>query len=120
MSVFFRQSKTANGNSNLGFWLAGIALVVAFIVLVWMQMPAPPEPMRVTPPNPFADPKAGEAHIRKLAQLHGTNWDALTNDEKIFLNSIAYGHGRELLAKYAREVKEKPSGSGATLAPQTP
>jgi hypothetical protein len=117
MSVFFRQSKTKNGTGDLGLWLASAALVIAFIALVWMQIPAPPEPIKATPPNPFADPKAGDAHVRKLAELHGSNWDALTNDEKIFLNSIAYGRGRDLLAKYAREAKVKPSGSGATSAP---
>lgn len=118
MSVFSRQSNTANRNGNIGIWLAGAALAIAFVVLVWLRMPTPPPtPPANIPPNPFADPEAGVAHIRKLAAQYGTNWDALSNDDKIFLNSIAMGHGRELLAKYAREAKEKPSGTSAMPAP---
>jgi hypothetical protein len=117
MSIFIRQPNTANATGKIGIYLAGFTAVIAFAVLVWMQIPPSPEPTKVTPPNPFADPKAGVAHIRKLAEQHGTNWDALTNDEKIFLNSIASGHGRELLAKYAREAKDNPAGSSVSPAP---
>lgn len=120
MSVSSQPSKTTNGGKNIGLWLINIALAVAFVVVVWLRMPPAPEPAKATPPNPFENPQAGEAYIRKLAAQHGTNWDALSNDDRILLNSIAYGRGRDLLAKYAREAKEKPSGSGAPPAPSNP
>ncbi|MDX1931247.1 MAG: hypothetical protein SFU56_01445 [Capsulimonadales bacterium] len=87
-------------------------MTALFCLILWFLIPPPPEkPVVNRPPDPFADPAAGMAHIRKLAEQYGDDFERLSNDDRLFLNSIAYGHGRELLAKTARELKNKPSGS---------
>jgi hypothetical protein len=114
MSVFFRPSDSARHRGPVGLYALGAALFAALVALIWMRMPPAPEAAQPTPPNPFADPRAGEAHIRKLAAQYGADWDRLSNDDRIFLNSIAMGHGRELLAKYARERRGDPTGGSTT------
>jgi hypothetical protein len=66
------------------------------------------KPKEGVPPNPFANPEAGKEHLKKLAQQYGSEFDRLSEDDKIFLNTIAMGHGRELLAKTVRELKSEP------------
>jgi hypothetical protein len=120
LSVFSGRSDTAGGVGNRRivslFALFGAALAVCLIV--WFLMPAAPvEPQREMPPNPFADPAAGVTHIRKLAATYGNHFERLSVDDQTFLNSIAMGHGRELLAKTVDELKVNPSGAGGTGRP---
>jgi hypothetical protein len=94
--------------------LALFAASFAFCVIVWFLMPPAPVASRTgVPPNPFADPAAGMAHVRKLAAKYGDRFERLSADDQIFLNSIAMGHGRELLAKTVNELKVNPSGAVA-------
>jgi hypothetical protein len=91
--------------------LAVVAASLAFCLIVWFLMPpAPVEQRNERPPNPFADAKAGLAHVRKLASTYGNDFERLSADDLIFLNSISMGHGRELLAKTVNELKGNPSG----------
>jgi hypothetical protein len=88
--------------------LAVIGVCGLFCLLIWFLMPkSAGTEAKNTPPDPFQDPKAGGAHIRKLAEKYGTDFDRLSNDDRVFLNAIAMGHGRELLAKTARELKQQ-------------
>jgi hypothetical protein len=101
-------------------WIAGAAGAAALIgLLLWLGRSEPQVPVRATPPNPFADPSAGVQHIEELARRHGANFDQLSNDDRIFLNAIAMGHGRELLAKTARELKAKQEHARPSASAQS-
>jgi len=105
------------GDRRMGIWIGGIAAFFVFCLMVWFLMPPSPAVQRTgTPPDPFADPAAGAAHIRKLAAQYGDHFERLSADDKTFLNAIAMGHGRELLAKTVNQLKVDTSRTeGATL-----
>jgi hypothetical protein len=95
--------------TRFALFLGSAAGVVAVLLIASLFAPKPPEPLTGGPPNPFEKPEAGVAYIRKLARQYGSDFDRLSNDDRIFLNAIAMGHGRELLAKTARELKTNAS-----------
>ena len=120
LSVYSGRSETVGGvgNRRVGPVLALVAASFVFCLILWFLMPhAPVERRRNVPPNPFTDPAAGMTHIRKLAATYGNHFERLSADDQAFLNSIAMGRGRELLAKTVNEMKVNPSGAGSVVAP---
>lgn len=90
--------------------LLGVGFCLIVGLILWFGMPSTTAPTAATlPPDPFQDPTAGKAHIEKLAERYGTDFDRLSANDKLFLNSIAMGHGRKLLNKTVNELKSRPS-----------
>ena len=103
------------GDRRLSLWIGGSAAALVFCLMVWFLMPpAPAAPRTGIPPDPFADPAAGVAHLRKLAAQYGDHFDRLSADDQTFVNAIAMGHGRELLAKTVNDLKVNTSGTGGS------
>ena len=119
MSVFPNSSRTTDVTKHplfpYFFGFTGFCLLIGLIL--WFGMPAAPPPAQALPPDPFADPKAGMAHIEKLAQSYGNDFDKLSDNDKIMLNSIAKGHGRELLAKTVKHLKSRTGKNVPTPTP---
>lgn len=115
LSTSRTQSRFRNifDDNRVGYAIGAICLMVVIGILAWLATPAPQVAVKQLPPDPFQDPAKGMEHIRKLAATYGTDFDRLSNDDRLFLNSIAMGHGRELLAKTVRELKSSPTKPNA-------
>ncbi len=92
---------------------AGVILILYLNIITRHSMvteppPAPQgsvmeKPARI--PDPNVDPAAAAAYITTLARRYGDRFDQLTPEDRIFLNSIAMGHGRDLLRREAKKVQ---------------
>jgi hypothetical protein len=98
----------------------GVVLILYLIIAIG-QSTATPAPrtsgrrMNISariPPDPNVDPAAAAAYVKTLARRYGDRFDRLTSDDRVFLNSIAMGHGRELLRMEASKVQGASNEGG--------
>lgn len=94
--------------------LIGLCVVACLILAYFNPAPVAPKVLNNGIPDPNRDPVAAGAYVKTLAQRNGGDFDRLTEDERIFLNSLAHGHGRDLLAKTARELKPSAASHPTT------
>ena len=112
MDILRKQSRAADIFADRRF-LPIVTVIAIFLIICligWFRS-VPTETTITLPPDPFTEPTTAMAHIRKLATQYGGDFDRLSANDQLMLNAIASGHGRDLLAKTARDLKANPSGS---------
>lgn len=83
-------------------------LMLCGMLFFWLSLPLSQRPavaVRVQP-DPNSDPQAAQTYMRQLARRYGDNWSRLTEQDRTLMNSVAMGHGQQLLAKLARETNQ--------------
>ena len=92
--------------------LIAVGIVAALAVLVLVSMrPAPePTPANTAPlqtPRDYEQKKSVDTRtlMMQTARRTGGDWAKATNEEKVRINGISQGHGKEMLRLYADRIK---------------